>query len=115
MLLIQSMLRVTYTAPRTMHWITRILKILVETGHRDRSHHHLLAALQDYSRGKVREAFFDSDEPDGLQRQPYSVYLPRLPAHHVDPRTEFRFVYRNSMEHFYPQHPTSSNQEASFR
>ncbi len=57
LLVLQSMLRVTYTSPRTMHWITRLLKLLAE-GEQD----------------KVTEV-------------------------------EFRFSFRNSIEHFYPQNP----------
>src|SRR5262249_30971622 len=107
LLLIQSMLRVTYTAPRTMHWITRILKILFEThpyAARDRDP-HLLDALRDYTRGKVREAFFESDAPTGFSvSRIVFTYLDYLLIT-AGPRAEFRFAYRNSIEHFYPQHP----------
>lgn len=113
LLLIESMLRVTYTAPSGMHWITRLLAILWS----GRAHGRDLAALlcselRDYARKRVKESYFDSDK----QRSGFAInrivftyldYLLLLEAdgrrwHGADLRG-FRFTRRNSIEHFYPQ------------
>lgn len=105
LLLIQSMLRVTYTSPRTMHWITKVLRTLEANGPGRETGKHLVEALRDYARDKVREAFFAGAQPEGFN-------ISRIVFTYVDyllladrPNPEFRFAFRNSIEHFYPQHP----------
>lgn len=105
LLTLQSMLRVTYTSPRTMHWISRLLKLL-RKGEPDKlAESDLAAALRDYARGKAREAFFTGAEPLGFDINrivfTYLDYLLWRDRQNAD----FRFSFRNSIEHFYPQHP----------
>ncbi|MEX5255077.1 DUF262 domain-containing protein [Kocuria arenosa] len=109
-LLLQSMLRVTYTSPRTMHWITRILRepILGLTQHE--AARSILRVLRTHARQKVHQAFFMDAEPTGFNIERIAfTYLDYLlaagdaaPEHSADP--SFVFVYRNSVEHFFPQH-----------
>jgi hypothetical protein len=105
LLTLQSMLRVTYTSPRTMHWITRLLKVLRESERDKLTESDLAAVLRDYARGKVRSAFFSGEQARGFDIQrivfTYLDYL--LWQDRPDP--EFRFSFRNSIEHFYPQSP----------
>ncbi|MFM0052783.1 DUF262 domain-containing protein [Caballeronia grimmiae] len=105
LLMLQSMLRVTYTSPRTMHWITRVLKFLDER-HCDRLTHCGLAdVLRDYARAKVAEAWFSGEEPQGFSiNRIVFTYLDFL-LWTDEKNPEFRFSFRNSIEHFYPQHP----------
>ncbi|QCW51033.1 DUF262 domain-containing protein [Nocardioides dongxiaopingii] len=105
LLLVQSMLRVTYTSPRTMHWITTVLKRLSGATPEQVSSDQLVTLLRDYARGKVAEAFFDSNQPTGfgISRIVFT-YLDFLLLQDA-PQSSFRFTYRNSIEHFYPQHP----------
>lgn len=102
--LLESMLRVTYTSPRTMHWITLVLRSAVSAG-RFLSGGGLAELLQGYARAKAREAFPVSAEPQGFD-------IPRIVFTYLDylllrdePQRDFRFSFRNSIEHFYPQHP----------
>lgn len=104
-LLLQSMLRVTYTSPRTMHWITKVLLTLDALGPGSGAGERLVEVLRRYARDKVREAFFAGDQPEGFN-------ISRIVFTYVDylvltqhPNPEFRFAFRNSIEHFYPQHP----------
>ncbi|MCJ8505263.1 DUF262 domain-containing HNH endonuclease family protein [Kocuria flava] len=109
-LLLQSMFRVTYTSPRTMHWITRILREplfgLSQQGAAD----SILCVLRTHARQKVQEAFFTDAQPTGFNIErivfTYLDYL--LATRGADPRFSpdptFTFVYRNSVEHFFPQH-----------
>jgi len=106
LLVLQSMLRVTYTSPRTMHWITLLLKLLVATKRDEVKESSLAEALRNYARSKVRAAYFSSDkEPDGFSiNRIVFTYLDYL--YWIDQgKPEFRFSFRNSIEHFYPQHP----------
>lgn len=113
-LLLQSMLRITYTSPRTMHWLTALLRqplpadttpdARIEYGRSTRD------VLRGYARRKVREAYFNGEPPTGfaIQRIVFT-YLDFLLAtgqytgSEADPA--FAFAYRTSIEHFFPQHP----------
>jgi hypothetical protein len=88
-----------------MHWITRVLKFLDER-QRDRLTHSGLAdVLRDYARAKVEEAFFSGEEPRGFSiNRIVFTYLDFL-LWTDEKNPEFRFCFRNSIEHFYPQHP----------
>lgn len=105
LLLIQSMLRVTYTSPRTMHWITELLRVLDQNDPDQIQGSQLVDVLRAYARDKVREAFFAEGHPEGFN-------ISRIVFTYVDylllsdpQKSEFRFSFRNSIEHFYPQHP----------
>lgn len=105
LLLIQSMLRVTFTSARTMHWITMLLSHVEKQEPSTVDEAALVKLLRNYARGKVRKAFFDGDQPEGFS-------INRIVFTYVDyllltdqPKSEFRFSFRNSIEHFYPQHP----------
>lgn len=104
-LLLQSMLRVTYTSPRTMHWITRVLRIAgLERGVAIRAA-DVEEVLTDFARDRVRRAFFDvAQQPTGfaIERIVFT-YLDYLLAR--DGRPDFEFAFRNSVEHFFPQYP----------
>ena len=115
-LLIESMLRVTYTSPRTMHWITKLLKRLTEDRPSQVSEQQIVTLLQDYSRGKVKQAFFDSEEPQGFDISrivftylDYLLLLPKNRQPNQPPSPGFRFAFRNSIEHFYPQYAALPN------
>jgi len=114
LLLIQSMLRVTYTSPRTMHWITLLLKTfdLKARGPGEVSSDRLVRVLRDYSRRKVKEAFFGDVQPTGFAIPrivfTYLDYLlvgedPEWKGRYPEHVKKFRFSFRNSIEHFYPR------------
>lgn len=105
LLMLQSMLRVTYTSPRTMHWITQLLKLLDESDLAKLTERNLADSLRKYARGKVRETFFTDEAPVGfgINRIVFTYLDYLLWSGGQNP--EFRFSFRNSIEHFYPQHP----------
>jgi hypothetical protein len=103
LLLIESMLRVTYTSPRTMHWITLILRT-VNTAPFDQSVALLRDALRRYTREQVRRQLSETGQPAlgfGISRLVFT-YVDYLLAT-KSPNRDFRFTFRNSIEHFYPQ------------
>lgn len=102
-LLLQSMLRVTYTSPRTMHWITTVLRMSVHEQTQSEAAAAIMSALTSYARTKVQQALFDREEPQGfaIERVVFT-YLDYILALRTEP--DFTFLYRNSIEHFFPQY-----------
>ena len=56
------------TSPRTMHWITKVLRWLSVKAPRDVKHADLADLLKGYARSKVKETFsFEKDQqPQGF-------------------------------------------------
>lgn len=108
LLVLQSMLRVTYTSPRTMHWISLLLKLLVQSKRDEVKESDLADNLRNYARDKVKHAFpLDANDPP-----PCGFSISRIVFTYLDyllwtdqHKPEFRFTFRNSIEHFYPQNP----------
>lgn len=106
---LQSALRITYTSPKTMHWITTILSHLLDNEDTD-----ITTLLEGYCKQKV-------DESDYLQRTGFGIsrivftYLDYLIYRDgysyngeiiIPPLSDnWQFQFRNSIEHFYPQNP----------
>ena len=112
-LMMQSALRVSYTSPKVMHWITTLLLWL--------SNDHNLGKLNSFcdeaenvARESVRNGFFDVCA-DGNYLM--GVNTPHIVFNYLDyliwkqDRTkykDFQFEFRNSVEHWYPRHPSES-------
>jgi hypothetical protein len=106
LLVLQSMLRVTYTSPRTMHWITRLLSWLLETKPEEVKESDLIDHLRTYAFEEVKRVF-----PLEGEAQPQGFEINRIVFTYLDyllwtdtQESDFRFSFRNSIEHFYPQH-----------
>jgi len=114
-LLLQSLLRVTYTSPRTMHWITRVLSEPVLDHSRSDAADAITRQLRSYTRQKVHQGLPGADGPIGfnIERIVYT-YLDYLLAQGASPSLArdpgFVFVFRNSVEHFFPQHANRDDQ-----
>lgn len=104
-LLLQAMLRITYTSPRTMHWITKVLHWLSTAQDPGAvSSSDLVNLLKAYARGKVKTAFLSGEQPQGFDiGRIVFTYLDYLLQDST--QQSFKFQFRNSIEHFYPQHP----------
>jgi hypothetical protein len=108
LLLIQSMFRVTYTSPRTMHWITKVLRTVHDAEPKGlESTQNVLAVLREYARAKVRAELTNGEPKTGFEiaRIVFTYVDLLLVLKNQDHFPEFRFSYRNSIEHFYPQCP----------
>lgn len=107
-LLLQSMLRVTYTSVSTMHWITAVLK---QADNNTRpTGDDLASTLQDTARRAVKEAYFDTTEPPtgfAIERIVFT-YLDYLLLNEdslgEEYRRNFTYMFRSSIEHFHPRH-----------
>lgn len=117
-IMIQSALRVSYTSPKVMHWITELLCWLSES---DCQHYKsddittLDLQAENIAIKAVKDNFFNISE-----RNPYmlGVNTPHIVFNFLDyllwkednatknNYKDFRFEFRNSVEHWYPQHPS---------
>ena len=120
-LMIQSALRVSYTSPKVMHWITRLLEYLFDAKLK-------LPKLADRAERiaaeAVAEGFFEKalEEMRAYDLRKYKsenyafgVRTPHIVFNYLDyllwkkakkTHKDFVFEFRNSVEHWYPQHPS---------
>jgi len=111
-LMIQSALRVSYTSPKVMHWITRLLEWLFN----DKTEiHKLTDEAERIAAEAVKGNFLDLDNYELGVQTPHVVfnYLDYLLWKGDKGKYEdFVFEFRNSVEHWYPQHPSKDTIEA---
>ena len=125
-LMIQSALRVSYTSPKVMHWVTRLLECLFDAKLK-------LPKLADKAERiaaeAVAEGFFEKalEEMGAYDLQEYKsedyafgVRTPHIVFNYLDyllwkegkeKYKDFVFEFRNSVEHWYPQHPSDGTIE----
>lgn len=125
-LMIQSALRVSYTSPKVMHWITELLVWLFD----DESELPELAdRAERIAAEAVAEGFFGRalEEMGAYDLQEYKsedyafgVRTPHIVFNYLDyllwksdkeAYKDFVFEFRNSVEHWYPQHPSDGTIE----
>ena len=105
---LQSCLRITYTSPKTMHWISLVLTRLLENESYD-----IIEILEDYCKTKVIKSNFENASGFGFERIVFTYldYLlykdgySYLDKEIIPPMSdEWQFQFRSSIEHFQPQH-----------
>ena len=113
-LMIQSALRVSYTSPKVMHWITELLEWLFGDDETE-GLPDLPKAAERIAAEAVQEDFLDGgDYALGVQT-PHIVfnYLDYLLWKSDKSKYDgFTFEFRNAVEHWYPQHPSEGSFEA---
>jgi hypothetical protein len=104
--MLQSMLRVTFTSPLVMHWVTEFLAWLYFNEYEP---WEAVAKLEYIARREVSKYMENGDFYAGLD-------TPNIVFNYLDyllwdesRTTDFQFEFRNSVEHWYPQHPIDSN------
>ena len=112
-LMIQSALRVSYTSPKVMHWITKLLEWLFDDDETE-GLPDLPVAAERIAAEAVQEDFLDGkDYALGIQT-PHIVfnYLDYLLwKENKEKHNDFVFEFRNSVEHWYPQNPSEGSFE----
>ena len=125
-LMIQSALRVSYTSPKVMHWITELLEWLFNNNETER--YKLTDEAERIAAKAVKTGFLGADEYKlGVQtflkadEYKFGVQTPHVVFNYLDyllwkenkeKYEDFVFEFRNSVEHWYPQHPSEGTIEA---
>ena len=125
-LMIQSALRVSYTSPKVMHWITELLVWLFDN---ETERPKLADKAERIAAEAVAEGFFEKslEEMGAYDLQEYKsedyafgVRTPHIVFNYLDyllwkenkeKYNDFVFEFRNSVEHWYPQHPSDGTIE----
>lgn len=109
-LMLQSCLRVSYTSPKIMHWITDLLVWLYDKGSEITETE---AFLEKYIANAVNENYLKKEDFNtGVETQHIVFnYLDYL-LWKENKYDNFTFEYRNSVEHWYPQHPSEGTFES---
>lgn len=118
-LMIQSALRVSYTSPKVMHWITSLLDWLFKNQDN-------LPYLIKEAEKTAAQAIYDGFIKD--KNYKLGVLTPHIVFNYLDyllwkgeyddcqckknakqKYSDFEFEFRNSVEHWYPQHPSDGS------
>lgn len=110
-LMLQAAMRVSFTSPKVMHWITK-----------------LLIWLTDYFLDRAPEGWIYEDIVNDTAREPVTEFLnnkenfylgvatPHIVLNYLDfllwkkcPKIDFDFEFRNSVEHWYPRNPSEGS------
>lgn len=98
--MLQACLRITYTAPKSMHWLSRILANLQKN---DKANQ--IEFLEAYARSKIQESDYESYNGFNVKRIVFTYLDYILWRDNMKKFKDFQFQFRNSIEHFYPQNP----------
>ena len=121
-IMLQSALRVSYTSPKVMHWITQLLIWLSEDDYKHTFHStddmaEYSDAIESIAQKAVRENFLDPCK-DG--HYVMGVNTPHIVFNYLDFLLwnsnrrfydDFVFEFRNSVEHWYPRNPSEGTFE----
>lgn len=117
-IMLQSCFRVSYTSPKIMHWITELLiwltkDNLVMLSHLDKYE----IVSEEIAKRAVRKDFFEKCKDGEKAMYNMGVDTPHIVFNYLDyllwkeTEPEFVFEFRNSVEHWYPQHPSEGTFE----
>ena len=106
---LQSVFRITYTSPKTMHWISKILSEIDINYHKDK----IIYILEEYACNKISESNYNKASGFGFSRIIFTYLDYLLIRDKNESKFEnylkgidfdnFEFQFRNSIEHFSPQ------------
>lgn len=105
--MLESCLRVTYTSPKTMHWVSNLLSSIKCQKKGYISDNDIVNNLENYCRQKVIDANYKNAKGFDIERIVFTYldYLLWRDGYKEYNFKDFVFQYRNSIEHFFPQHP----------
>lgn len=122
-IMMQSALRVSYTSPKVMHWITKLLIWLSESDCKNIKNDAITKfdeVAKNIAIDAVKENFFQVCQ-DGVYAM--GVNTPHIVFNYLDyllwyydrnskkKYSDFVFEFRNSVEHWYPQNPSEGTFE----
>ena len=110
-LMLQSLLRVSYTSPKVMYWITELLKWLMDYNSVNIKNANICEfdkVIEKYIIDEVNSNFFKLDNPFSRGVDTHHIvfnYLDYLLWKKNNVK-DFIFEFRNTVEHWYPQNPS---------
>lgn len=117
-LMLEAALRVSYTSPKTMHWITKLLTTLLLDKDERTKMSRFNAKVENIVKKAVISTFFNKCKDDTYM---LGVYTPHIVFNYLDyllwkadydsntnKYRDFVFEFRNSVEHWYPQNPSGN-------
>lgn len=110
-LMLQAAMRVSFTSPKIMHWITESLQWLYELD-RSPQNNEFELKLKAIINKSVIENLFNQDNYERMGVQTPHIafnYLDYLLWEDNTNYDYFDFEYRTSVEHWFPQHPSSGS------
>lgn len=120
-IMLQSALRVSYTSPKVMHWITDLLVWLSESNCKNTEEELIVnygQEIESIAQSAVNELFFNKCQDNNYAM---GVDTPHIVFNYLDyllwesdksKYDDFVFEFRNSVEHWYPQHPSEGTFES---
>lgn len=117
-IMLQSCFRVSYTSPKVMHWITELLIWLNKDDCGNLEQLTEFEAVSEHiARRAVKKDFLDVCRATIPACYNMGVDTPHIVFNYLDyllwkeSGEEFAFEFRNSVEHWYPQHPSEGTFE----
>lgn len=119
-IMLQSALRVSYTSPKVMHWITQLLLWLSVDNYKHLCDDDMVgfeSVIEDIAKKAVKENFFEKCKDGSFAM---GVNTPHIVFNYLDyliwntdrkKYDSFDFEFRNSVEHWYPQNPSEGTFE----
>ena len=99
--LLQSCMRITYTSPKTMHWIARV----IEAANEGKDGKAIIQLLEKYCCTKVDNADYKGRIGFKIDRIVFTYLDYILCRDNATEFKDFQFQFRTSIEHFFPQNP----------
>ena len=112
LVVLESILRITYTSPRNMQWITELLKYTIQN--ENFGVNDLIALLENFCIDEIKEGIDLDNLSYGNIKRIVFTYLDYLLYRDGYERNgkeiikklcDWKVYFRNSIEHFYPQNP----------
>lgn len=103
--LLQSCLRITYTSPKTMHWVARALS----AANAGKDGKTMIKILEDYCCKKVADSEYETRTGFDIDRIVFTYLDYILCRDQANDFRDFQFQFRTSIEHFFPQHPINGD------
>lgn len=112
-IMLQSCLRVSYTSPKVMHWITTLLNWLYDENNFSKLNSFEIE-IENIAKKAITENFLKNSNYSLGTNTPHIVfnYLDYLLwKSRRNEFSDFVFEFRNSVEHWYPQNPSEGTFE----
>ena len=111
-LMLQSALRVSYTSPKVMHWITKLLIWLSSNVYNlDTDIAYYTDLINAVAKQPVREFLDNKDYSLGVNTPHVVLNYLDFQLWRKNRNVDFEFEFRNSVEHWYPRNPSEGTFE----